>query len=60
MSNQGFPSNKYEYLTCLYLKKLDISKLTPQELLEKYNQVYSEIYELEKDKHKGQIKTHTL
>lgn len=45
MSNDfsTFPSGKVSGLTMLYLQKLDISSLSPTELAEKYDQVYTEI-----------------
>lgn len=39
-----FPSNKYEALAFLYLQSQDISNLTPEELIEKYYEVYRKIY----------------
>lgn len=41
--SSSFPRTKYQALTMLYLQSLDLSKLTPKELAEKYNQVYDEI-----------------
>ena len=39
-----FPSSKYEALTMLYLQNQDLSGLTPEELLEKYQETYDKIY----------------
>lgn len=39
----SFPRTKAQALTMLYLRNMDLSKLTPTELLEKYNQVLKEI-----------------
>lgn len=34
---------KLHDLTILYLQKTDISKLTPEQLLDKYNEVYNQM-----------------
>lgn len=47
-----FPRNLYEALTMLYLKNLDISLLTPGELLDKYVEVYTAIHEHDKQRGK--------
>lgn len=39
-----FPSNRYEALTFLYLQSQDISSLSPEELIEKYYDVYRKIH----------------
>lgn len=38
-----FPKNKYDALTMLYLEKQDLSNLTPEEYLDKYDEVYKKI-----------------
>ena len=38
-----FPNNKYSALTMLYLEKQDLSDLTPEELADKYNEVYEKL-----------------
>ncbi|GGC88305.1 hypothetical protein GCM10011573_17390 [Enterococcus wangshanyuanii] len=38
-----FPANKHEALTMLFLQNQDISNLTPEELVNKYKEVYKEI-----------------
>lgn len=38
-----FPSTKYEALTMLYLQKQDLSGLTPEELIENYQETYDKI-----------------
>ena len=40
-----FPSNKVEALTMLYLQNQDLSSLTPEELVEKYYEVYGKIHD---------------
>ena len=40
-----FPSSKLEALAFLYLKNQDISQLSPEELLEKYNETYEKLRE---------------
>ena len=39
----SFPSNKTEALTMLFLQKQDLSNLKPDELANKYNEVYAKI-----------------
>ncbi len=48
-----FPSTKLEALTMLYLQSQDISVLTPEQLLEKYNEVYSKLSEHNKELRKN-------
>lgn len=38
-----YPENKFEALTMLYLQTQDLSGLTPEELLEKYYDVYGKM-----------------
>ena len=44
----SFPDNKFEALTMLYLQNQDLSGLTPEELLEKYYDVYGKIRDYNK------------
>lgn len=44
-----FPKNELEALTMLYLQSQDLSKLSPEELYDKYNETYQKI----KDYHKS-------
>ena len=41
--NHSYPEYAYEALTMLYLSKTDISDLTPSQLVDRYNEVFSEI-----------------
>lgn len=41
--SDSFPHGSPSALTMLYLQNQDISKLTPSELMDKYNEVYAEI-----------------
>lgn len=46
MSDNTFltsPKDKFNALTILYLKSQDISGLSPEELLDKYDEVYEKI-----------------
>ncbi|OEH86216.1 hypothetical protein BHU72_11820 [Desulfuribacillus stibiiarsenatis] len=46
MSNvdlKTFPYGKTTALTMLYLEKQDLSNLSPEELVDKYNEVYEKI-----------------
>ena len=49
MSNEidlsTFPTNKISALTMLYLSKLDFANLTPEQLADKYSEVYAAIHE---------------
>lgn len=40
-----FPTNKLEALTMLYVERQDISSLTPEQLLDFYNNTYAKIRE---------------
>ena len=44
-----FPSNKFEALTMLYLRNQDLTGFTPEELRDKYYEVYSKIRNHNKD-----------
>ncbi len=41
--NKLYPRYAYDALTMLYLSKIDISDLTPSQLVDRYNEVYTEI-----------------
>ena len=43
----NFPSSKTDALTMLYLKNQDLSGLTPEQLLDKYQDVHDRIYNYE-------------
>lgn len=45
-----FPTNKNEALTMLYLQNLNVSEMTPEELVDKYDEVYQQINQHEKKK----------
>lgn len=45
-----FPTNKNEALTMLYLPNLNVSEMTPEELVDKYDEVYQQINQHEKKK----------
>ncbi len=38
-----FSENKFNALTMLYLQKQDLSNLTPEQLLDKYDETYNRI-----------------
>lgn len=38
-----FPKNKYDALTMLFLQNQDLSNLTPEELVKRYEEVYNDI-----------------
>ena len=40
---QTFPDGKIEALAMLYLQNQDLSNLTPEEILDKYNDAYQRI-----------------
>ena len=44
-----FPSNKIEALAFLYVQNLDMSTLSPKDLMDKYNEVHKEIHERNKE-----------
>ena len=48
-----FPSNKFEALTLLYLQQQDLSGLTPEQVLDKYQDAYSKMRDHERAK--GQV-----
>jgi len=43
VSLNTFPSGKASALTMLYLEKMDTSALSPEELAEKYTEIYNRI-----------------
>lgn len=53
-SFEAFPANKFEALAMLYLQQQNLSGLTPEQLLDKYQDVYSKIRDHERAK--GQVK----
>lgn len=40
---KSFPKNRYEALAMLYLENQDLSNLTPEQLFDKYIEVYEAI-----------------
>lgn len=52
VSLSTFPTSKISALTMLYLERQDLSKLTPEELLDKYDEIYDRISEHCKEKRK--------
>lgn len=48
---ETFPCNRNEALAMLYVQRQDLSKLTPQELLDMYEDAYAQIckYAVEKE-----------
>lgn len=57
VSLSTFPSNKTTALTMLYLENQDLSNLTPEELLDKYDEVYDKINEYSKEKRRKKRST---
>lgn len=45
----SFPSNEIEALAMLWLQSQDLSGITPEELLDKYQDVYQKIRQRKKD-----------
>lgn len=43
VSLSTFPSNKNEALTMLYLQNQDLSDLTPEQIVDKYNETFKAI-----------------
>ena len=52
-----FPKDKFDALTMLYLKNQDVSELSPEELLDKYDETYERIKNYYKEKRKNQKST---
>lgn len=50
---ETFPANKFEALAMLYLQHQQISGLTPEQLLDKYQDAYARIRDHERAK--GQV-----
>lgn len=48
---ENFPSTKIEALTMLYLQKQDLSSLSPEEFLDKYEETYCKIDKYYIEKH---------
>lgn len=40
---RAFPRNEFEALAMLYIQNQDLSDVTPEELLEKYQETYNQI-----------------
>lgn len=47
--NKNFPSSKIEALTMLYLQNQDLSTLSPEEVMDKYQETYDRIRERNKE-----------
>lgn len=62
MSNEvnlrTFPATKSESLTMLYLQNQDLSKLTPQELVDKYDEVNKLVRKQISSKNSVQVKNY--
>ena len=52
-STETFPSNKFEALAMLYMQHQNLSGLTPEQLLDKYQDAYTRIRDHERAK--GQV-----
>lgn len=52
-----FPKDKFDALTILYLKNQDVTGLSPEELLDKYDEVYEKIKNHYKEKRQNQTST---
>ena len=52
ISLSTFPNGKIAALTMLYLQSINVSSLTPEQLLDKYDEVYEKINEHSKNKRK--------
>lgn len=50
VSLNTFPTSKYSALTMLYLQNQDLSNLSPEELLDKYDEVYEKIIKYSRTK----------
>lgn len=48
-----FPDSKLSALTMLYLQNQDLSHLTPEGILDKYDEVYETLKEYSKEKRKA-------
>lgn len=51
--SETFPTNKFEALTMLYLQHQNLSGLTPEQLLDKYQDTYAKMRDHERAK--GQV-----
>lgn len=49
---ETFPSSRIEALTMLYLQNQDLSSITPEELVTKYNETYAKIKQQFSDERK--------
>ena len=50
---ETFPTNKFEALTMLYLQHQNLSGLSPEQILDKYQDVYARMRDHERAK--GQV-----
>lgn len=55
MPDSSYPRNKEEALTMLYLQNQDLSKLSPEEILDKYMETYRKIREYSKKYRKATL-----
>ena len=55
----AFPSNKTEALTILFLQKQDLSEITPEQLVEKYEEVHKQISNVQ-NKNRPTVKTSNI
>ena len=51
-----FPDGKIEALTMLYLQNQDLSGLTPEEILDKYDDAYQKIKTHNREKRQSQTR----
>lgn len=54
---QTFPDNKIEALAMLYLQNQDLSGLTPEEILDKYDDAYEKIKAHHREKRNAKRQT---
>ena len=50
---EAFPANKFEALAMLYLQHQNLSGLSPEQLLDRYQDVYAKMRDHEREK--GQV-----
>lgn len=60
VSLNAFPNSKISALAMLYLQNQDLSSLTPEAILEKYNEAYDKINKCEKTVRSEHRKSHPL
>ena len=51
-----FPDNKIEALTMLYLQNQDLSELSPEALLDKYDDTYEKIKAYSREKRQARMR----